>query len=167
MEKKPGIIGLLGLFRESVADLPDGARVAFTGTVGGCPPMSELMAFSVKERNFDLVYIPMADLGEARPMEWSEGVGYFVSQERVDVKGADALVVMGGLAMPKRGRPPEDIVALARSLGNPPDRRCRLHEHLREERMAEQGAVRPDHQRGDGGREHHPRAKLGDLIGEM
>lgn len=118
MERRSGIAGLTGLFKESVADVPDGARVAFTGSVGVCTPFAELLAYAVKDRRFDLTYVPLADASQARAMRWTEGVGFSVGEERTEL-AADALVVLGGLAMPKFGRPVEEVAALIERLGRP------------------------------------------------
>lgn len=118
-ERRSGLPGLTGLFRESVADLPDGSRIAFTGSVGGCLPIAELLALAVRKRGFQLSFVPLADPAEARPMRWSEGVGFTVGAEKMMLQQADALVVLGGLAMPKIGRPVEDVESLHRQLGSP------------------------------------------------
>jgi hypothetical protein len=38
MEKRSGIIGFTGTFRESIGGIPEGARVVFTGSVADCTP---------------------------------------------------------------------------------------------------------------------------------
>lgn len=117
--RKAGIPGLTGLFRESVTDVPDGSRVVFTGSVGGCSPIAELLALAVRKRDFELSFVPMAELSEARPMRWVDGVGFTVRDERIELRQADVLVVLGGLAMPKLGRPVEEVGSLHRQLGSP------------------------------------------------
>jgi|GEM_PF-5465917 hypothetical protein len=43
-----GFRRLTGLLRECVTDVPNGSKVAFTGSVEWCPPIAELLAHSVK-----------------------------------------------------------------------------------------------------------------------
>ena len=114
-----GISGLTGLFRESMAGVPDGSIVVFTGSVGVCTPFAELLAYSVRGRGFQLIYVPNADISQARPMLWADGIGFVVSDERVEPSHADILVVMGGLAMPRSGQPVDVVEALYKQLGNP------------------------------------------------
>jgi len=105
MEQRTGIAGLTSSFKESVADLPPGSKVVFIGSVAVCTPFAELLAYSVKDLAFKLVYVPKANLAHARSIVWIENVGFSASGELTDPKGADAIVVLGGLAMPKFGCP--------------------------------------------------------------
>ena len=117
MEKRPGISGLTGAFRESVAQIAEGSKIVFTGSVAVCPPFAELLAYAVREKKFDLVYVPKADPRQARKIKWIEGVGYAVSEEGGDPRGASALIVLGGLAMPKFGCSIKEINAMISLLG--------------------------------------------------
>ncbi|NLK24960.1 MAG: DUF2124 family protein [Euryarchaeota archaeon] len=119
MEKRVGIAGLTSMFKESVSSLPNGAIVAFTGSIAVCTPFAELLAYAVKGREFNLAYIPQAEASRARRMEWMEGVGFSVTREKVSIGKVDALVVLGGLAMPKFGQPVESVASLIEMLGNP------------------------------------------------
>jgi len=55
MEKKSGIVSFTGTFRESVADIKDGSKVIFIGTVL-CMPFIELLAYTVRDKGFDRVH---------------------------------------------------------------------------------------------------------------
>jgi len=114
-----GITGLLDAFRESLEGVGDGAKVVFTGTVGVCTPFIELLAYSVRDRNFEMVYVPDADAGRARRMRLVEGIGYCVVDEPADPRGADVVVVLGGLAMPKYPCDAEDVLRLLREVCKP------------------------------------------------
>jgi hypothetical protein len=105
MEKRPGISGFTGAFKESVSKLPDGSKLVFAGSAAVCSPFAELLAYAVKDRNFELVFLPRANISEARTMHWSEGVGFSVTGEMGDPSNPGALVLLGGLAMPKFGCP--------------------------------------------------------------
>jgi hypothetical protein len=109
MEKKSGIVGFTGTFRESIADIKEGSKVVFTGSVAVCTPFIELLAYTVRDRGFDMFYVPRADAKEARKIKEIENIGFSVVDEKGDPKDPDAVVVLGGLAMPKFGVPPEDV----------------------------------------------------------
>ena len=109
MEQRTGISGLTSSFKESVADLPPGSKVAFVGSVAVCTPFAELLSYAVKDLAFKLVYVPKADLAQARSIVWVENVGFSATGESMDPKGADAIVILGGLAMPKFGCPVDQV----------------------------------------------------------
>ena len=111
MEKRSGI-GFTRTFRESIADIKEGSKVVFTGSVAVCTPFIELLAYTVRDRGFDMLYVPRADAKEARKIREIENIGYSVVDEKGDPKNPDAVVVLGGLAMPKFGCPPEDVTRM-------------------------------------------------------
>jgi len=116
MEKKSGIVGFTGTFRESIADVKEGSKVVFTGSVAVCTPFIELLAYTVRDRGFDMLYVPRADAKEARKIKEIENIGYSVVDEKGNPQNPDAVVVLGGLAMPKFGCPPEDVTRLIESI---------------------------------------------------
>jgi hypothetical protein len=103
MEQRTGISGLTSSFKESLADLPPGSKVTFVGSVAVCTPFAELLSYAVKDLGFKLVYVPKANLAQARSIVWIENIGFSAGGEVTDPKGADAIVILGGLAMPKFG----------------------------------------------------------------
>jgi hypothetical protein len=110
MEKRSGIVGFTGTFRENIADVKEGSKVVFTGSVAVCSPFIELLAYTVRDRGFDMLYVPRADAKEARKIKKIENIGYSVVDEKGNPENPDAVVVLGGLAMPKFGCPPEDVI---------------------------------------------------------
>ena len=114
-----GITGLLDAFRESLEEVKDGAKVVFTGTIGVCTPFTELLAYSVRNRNFEMVYVPNADVSKAKRMKFVEDIGYCVADEPADPKNADVVVVLGGLAMPKYPCDAEDVLKFLREVCKP------------------------------------------------
>jgi hypothetical protein len=116
MDKRTGISGLTGSFKEAVSQVPDGSKVVFAGSVAVCTPFAELLAYAVKDRRFELVYLPRADIASARRMEWSEGVGFTVTGQKGDPREPAAIVLLGGLAMPKFGCPLAQVQETVRSL---------------------------------------------------
>lgn len=109
MEKKSGIVGFTGTFRESMGDVKPGSKVVFTGSVAVCTPFIELLAYTVRDLGFEMIYVPRADAKEARKIREIPNIGFSVVDEKADPKNPDVVVVLGGLAMPKFGVPPEDV----------------------------------------------------------
>jgi hypothetical protein len=109
MEKKSGIVGFTGTFRESIADVKAGSKVVFTGSVAVCTPFIELLAYTVRDLGFEMIYVPKAEAREARKIREIANIGFSVIDEKADPKNPAAIVVLGGLAMPKFGVPPEAV----------------------------------------------------------
>jgi hypothetical protein len=116
MEKRSGIVGFTGTFRECISDIKEGSKVVFTGSVAVCTPFIELLAYTVRDRGFDMLYVPRADATEARKIKEIANIGYSVVDEKGDPKKPDAIVVLGGLAMPKFGCAPEDVIRMIETL---------------------------------------------------
>jgi hypothetical protein len=116
MDKKTGIVGLTGSFREAVADLPESSKVVFTGSAAVCTPFIELLSYSIRDKGFEMVFIPNADASKARKIKKQENIGMSVVDEAADPRNPDVVVVMGGLAMPKFGCPAEDVTAMIKEI---------------------------------------------------
>ena len=116
MEKRSGIVGFTGTFRECISDIKEGSKVVFTGSVAVCTPFIELLAYTVRDKGFDMLYVPRADSNEARKIKEIANIGYSVVDEKGDPKNPDAIVVLGGLAMPKFGCAPEDVIRMIETL---------------------------------------------------
>jgi DNA-binding transcriptional regulator GbsR (MarR family) len=107
-----GVVDFTGAFRNSIADIKYGSKVVFTGSVAVCTPFIELLAYTVRDRGYEMLYVPRADTKEARRIKEIENIGYSIVDEKADPKNPDAVVVLGGLAMPKFGCEPEDVTRL-------------------------------------------------------
>jgi hypothetical protein len=110
MEKKPGIIGFTGAFRDNVKEIDKGSKVVFNGSVAVCTPFVELLAYTLRDKEFDMIYIPKSDIIEAKKIKEQSNIGFSVVNEKADPNRPDVVVVMGGLAMPKFGCSTEDIL---------------------------------------------------------
>ena len=108
-KKMEGIAGFTRLFRDEMIGLPEKSIVVFTGSNAVCAPFAELLAYSIRDRKFDLFFSPMAEEKDCRALLWREGTGYSISQTGKEVAGAVSVVVLGGLAMPKFGCPVEKV----------------------------------------------------------
>lgn len=116
MEKLSGIVGITRAFRDALSDLKEGSKVVFVGSPFVCTPFIELLAYAVRDRNFEMVFIPKSDESEARKIREYKNIGYSVSEEKADPNEPDAIVLMGGLAMPKFGCSAEEISSMLKRI---------------------------------------------------
>ena len=116
MEKKSGIVGFTGAFREQIGAVEAGAKVVFTGSVAVCTPFIELLAYTVRDKGFEMIYVPTADAKEARKITEIPKVGFSVLDVPADPDAPDVVVVLGGLAMPKFGCAPEAVTKMIAEL---------------------------------------------------
>jgi hypothetical protein len=58
MEKKNGIIGFTGAFRDSVKEINTGSKIVCTGSIAVCTPFIELLSYTVRDKDFEMVYVP-------------------------------------------------------------------------------------------------------------
>jgi hypothetical protein len=112
MEKKSGIIGFTGAFRDSVKEINKGSKIVFTGSVAVCTPFIELLSYTIRDKDFQMVYVPKADLKKAKRINEQQNIGFSVLNIQGDPKRPDVVVIMGGLAMPKFGCSPEDVLKM-------------------------------------------------------
>lgn len=109
MEKKSGIVGFTGAFRDSVKEIQNGSKIVFTGSVAVCTPFIELLCYTIRDKDFQMVYVPKADLKKSKKIDEQQDIGFSVLNVKGDPKKPEVVVVMGGLAMPKFGCTPEDV----------------------------------------------------------
>ncbi|MGZ7095823.1 MAG: DUF2124 family protein, partial [Methanobacterium sp.] len=76
----------------------------------------ELLSYSVRDKDYNLIYVPKSEKENAKAIKMRQGIGFSVMDEKADPQNPDAIVVMGGLAMPKFGCAPEDILELIKDL---------------------------------------------------
>jgi hypothetical protein len=112
MEKKSGIVGFTGAFRDSVKEIQNGSKIVFTGSVAVCTPFIELLCYTIRDKDFQMVYVPKADLKKSKKINEQQDIGFSVLNVKSDPKKPEVVVVMGGLAMPKFGCSPEDVSML-------------------------------------------------------
>ena len=100
-----GVGGILNSFKS----LMDGEeKITFVGTPGFCTPFAELLGFVVRDRK--LAFIPNMDFEKARLISMTpEGMQL---GDNIDAH-ADAVVLLGGLAMPKIGTGSEKAKEIA------------------------------------------------------
>lgn len=90
-----GVGGILNSFKSLLNGVE---KITFVGTPGFCTPFAELMGFVARDKK--LIFIPNMDFEKARLISMTpEGMQL---GEPIDAH-ADAVVLLGGLAMPKIG----------------------------------------------------------------
>lgn len=109
MEKLKGIVALTQAFRDALLDLKEGSKIVFVGSPFVCTPFAELLAYAVRDKKFEILFIPKANESEARRIKELKDIGYFVSDEKANPSDPDAVVLLGGLAMPKFGCSPNEV----------------------------------------------------------
>lgn len=109
---KQGIVGFTGSFRESVSDIKNESKIVFVGSVAVCTPFIELLSYSVRDKNYNLIYVPKSDISNAKTVKMRQNIGFSVMDEKANPQNPEAIVVLGGLAMPKFGCAPEDVLKL-------------------------------------------------------
>jgi hypothetical protein len=120
MVKAEGITGFTKLFRESLADVPDGSLVVFLGSEAVCAPFAQLLAYAVRDRKMSFGFCPKAAWDRCASMVWMDGVGFHITTEKANPAQANVVVVLGGLAIPKFGCPAEDVNSfIAKVIGKP------------------------------------------------
>jgi hypothetical protein len=98
-----GIGGQLTGFRELVKNSDN---ITFIGSPGFCTPFAELLAFVIRETANEIAFIPGLKYENAKSVIATED-GMQLG-DKTD-PGADTVVLLGGLAMPKMGIDPADV----------------------------------------------------------
>ena len=96
-----GLSGMLNGFRELVKD--DG-KVTFVGSPGFCTPFALFLGYPIREK--DMAFVPGLELEKARRII---STGYGLELGDKASSDADAVVILGGMAMPKIGVSSDDM----------------------------------------------------------
>lgn len=105
-----GITGQLVSFKNEVGDAQ---KITFVGSPGVCTPFAELLAYAVRER--ETHFIPLLDVDECHQFE-AKSYAMVLSDEVSNPKDSDAVVLLGGLSMPKYDVDTEEVKALVKSI---------------------------------------------------
>jgi len=102
-----GLGGMLNGFRDLVKD---DAKITFIGSPGFCTPFALFLGYPVKEKT--LAFMPGLQANKTRAIIATE---YGLELGDRTTPDADAVVILGGMAMPKIGVKVEDLnVALSK-----------------------------------------------------
>ncbi len=90
-----GLNGNIVAFKEAVGDVE---KVTFLGTPGVCTPFAALFSYAI--RNKESHFISGTDIEKCHQFEF-EPYGMQLNEEVSDPHDSDAVVLLGGLTMPK------------------------------------------------------------------
>lgn len=107
-----GINGQLVSFKEVVGDAK---KVTFIGSPGVCTPFAELMAYAIRDKESH--FIPLVNIDDCHQFE-SKSFGMVLNAEVSNPHESDAVVLLGGLSMPKYELDTEDINSLVKDIIN-------------------------------------------------
>ena len=105
-----GITGQLVSFKSEVGD---SQKITFVGSPGVCTPFAELLAYAVRDRQ--TYFIPLLDADDCHQFE-AKDYAMVLSDEVSNSNDSDAVVLLGGLSMPKYDVDTEDVKALVKSI---------------------------------------------------
>jgi hypothetical protein len=105
-----GITGQLVSFKSEVGD---SQKITFVGSPGVCTPFAELLAYAVRGRQ--TYFIPLLDADDCHQFE-AKDYAMVLSDEVSNPNDSDAVVLLGGLSIPKYDVDTEDVKALVKSI---------------------------------------------------
>ena len=105
-----GINGQIVSFKDEVGDAQ---KITFVGSPGVCTPFAELLAYAVRDK--ETHFIPLLDIDDCHQFE-SRPYGMVLSDEVSSPEDSDAVVLLGGLSMPKYDVDTNDVKDLVKSI---------------------------------------------------
>ncbi|HTX43199.1 MAG TPA: DUF2124 domain-containing protein [Methanocella sp.] len=101
VETAKGLSPLLKVFKTQMAAMgvQPANKIVFMGSVGTCVPFIELFAYTLRNDRVEMLLVPDAILEDTRFIWHVPGIGMQVGGA-ADPKGADFVVILGGLSMP-------------------------------------------------------------------
>lgn len=90
-----GLNGNIVAFKEAVGDVE---KVTFLGTPGVCTPFAALFSYSIRDKESH--FISLADIDTCHQFEFKP-YGMQLNEEVSDPHESDAVILLGGLTMPK------------------------------------------------------------------
>ncbi|ACX73368.1 conserved hypothetical protein [Methanocaldococcus vulcanius M7] len=104
LKEEEGLSPMLREFR-SIVDKESINSVVFIGSVGVCQPFAELFYYAIRDK--DGYFIPNGDLSKVKKLIVDDSG---VSMKKIEeIQNTDAVVLFGGLAMPRYGVDVEKI----------------------------------------------------------
>lgn len=104
MEKVQDIKGLGGMLNGFRDLVKDEGKITFVGSPGFCTPFALFLGYPIREK--EIAFVPGLNKEKARKIVSSE---YGLELGGATGSDADALVILGGMAMPKIGVTPEEM----------------------------------------------------------
>ncbi len=98
-----GLNGNIVAFKEAVGDVE---KVTFLGTPGVCTPFAALFSYAIRDKESH--FISGTDIDACHQFEFKP-YGMQLNEETSDSHDSDAVVLLGGLAMPKANTDVDDL----------------------------------------------------------
>ncbi|HII59938.1 TPA: DUF2124 family protein [Methanocaldococcus jannaschii] len=111
LKEENGLSPMLREFRTLVRD-SNIEKVAFVGSVGVCQPFAELFGYAIRDK--ECYFIPDGDLNKVKKLVIKD-IGMQM-EDFENLNKVDAIVLFGGLAMPKYGVEVDKIKELINKL---------------------------------------------------
>ncbi len=101
-----GLSGLSKCLRTAVESIAKEGDILFVGSPFTCLPFAEFLCYGIRGSPLKPFFMPSSDLSKIRELVKDEGCGYQLGGLKT---GNDyrAVVLLGGLAIPKYGVPPK------------------------------------------------------------
>ena len=90
-----GLNEMLAIFKR---ETEDASKITFIGSPGLCTPFAEFFSFGTLDK--ETHFVPLTNIGDCREFI-SKSYGLALSEEITDPHDSDAVVLMGGLAIPE------------------------------------------------------------------
>ena len=110
VENWKGLNGQLVTFKKEIGDAQ---KITFIGSPGVCTPFAEFMAYAVRDRQNH--FIPLLDIDECHEFE-AKSYAMVLKDEVSDPHDSDAVVLLGGLSMPKYDVDTEELMELVNEI---------------------------------------------------
>lgn len=107
-----GLNGNIVAFKNEVEGLD---KITFIGVPGVCTPFAELFAYSI--RNKETHFISLTDIETSHQFEL-KAFGMHLNEDVSDPHNSDAVVLLGGLSMPKAKVDSEELNSLIEEILN-------------------------------------------------
>ena len=101
-----GLNGLLNIFKKEVTDF---SKITFIGSPGLCTPFAEFLSFGVADK--ETHFIPLLNLEDCHEFEL-KSYGMTLKDDVSNPKESEAIVLLGGLAMPQYNVDVDDLIDL-------------------------------------------------------
>ena len=105
-----GLTGQLTTFKKEVGDVQ---KVTFIGSPGVCTPFAEFAAYAIRDK--ETHFIPLLDINECHQFE-SKPYAMVLKDEVSNPHDSGAVVLLGGLSMPKYDVDTEELMVLVKEI---------------------------------------------------
>lgn len=105
-----GLTGQLTTFKKEVGDAQ---KVTFIGSPGVCTPFAEFAAYAIRDK--ETHFIPLLDINGCHQFE-SKPYAMVLKDEVSNPHDSDAVVLLGGLSMPKYDVDTEELMVLVKEI---------------------------------------------------